>query len=172
MATALKCFAVGDNGSGKTSMIMAFADGVAPRDYIPVGAEDRAKTLDVDGQSVDLTIHDTAGGPDYDHLRPKCYPGTDVFLLIYSIARPVSYRMVIEKWHPELKRHCPKVPILLVGLQRDVRNDEERIGKLADGIVTYDQVRGAWRATSSFSPSFQSVLHIAVDKNAWCRASV
>lgn len=60
---------------------------------------------------------------DFDTLRPLCYPGTDVFLLCYSVVSPTSYHNVLEKWLPELRLHAPKVPIILVGTQTDLRND-------------------------------------------------
>ncbi|KAF6023144.1 RHOU [Bugula neritina] len=60
---------------------------------------------------------------DFDSLRPLCYPGTDVFLLCYSVVSPTSFHNITEKWIPELKQYAPKIPIILVGTQTDLRND-------------------------------------------------
>lgn len=36
---------------------------------------------------------------------------------------PTSYHNITEKWLPELKKHAPNVPVILVGTQTDLRND-------------------------------------------------
>ena len=35
-----------------------------------------------------------------------------------------SYRNVKEKWIPEIRRHCPRAPIILVGTQVDRRGSQ------------------------------------------------
>ena len=51
---------------------------------------------------------------DYDRLRPLSYPGTDVFLLCFSVDSADSLDNIEEKWLPELRHHAPGVPIILV----------------------------------------------------------
>ena len=51
---------------------------------------------------------------------------------------------VVSEWHPELKHHAPDVPILLVGLKTDARENPEVIRALADKgqqPVTVEQAR-------------------------------
>jgi len=71
------------------------------------------------------------GQEDYDRLRPLSYPQTDVFLICFSVVSPPSFENVKEKWHPEIKHHCPNVPFLIVGTQSDLRDDRATIEKLA-----------------------------------------
>lgn len=66
---------------------------------------------------------DTAGQDEFDKLRPLCYTNTDIFLLCFSVVSPTSFQNVGEKWVPEIRRHCPKAPIILVGTQSDLRED-------------------------------------------------
>ena len=68
---------------------------------------------------------------DFDSLRPLCYPNTDVFLLCFSVVTPTSFHNVTEKWVPEIRKHCPKAPIVLVGTQSDLRNDVKVLIELA-----------------------------------------
>lgn len=68
---------------------------------------------------------------DFDSLRPLCYPSTDVFLLCFSVVSPTSFHNILDKWVPEVRHHCPKVPIILVGTQCDLRNDVKIIIDLA-----------------------------------------
>ncbi len=86
-----------------------------PGEYIPTVFDDYAANIMVDGKVVSLGLWDTAGQAEYDRLRPLSYPGTDVFLVCFSIASPSSYESITAKWIPEIKEHCPTVPFLLVG---------------------------------------------------------
>ena len=68
---------------------------------------------------------------DFDTLRPLCYPGTDIFLVCFSVVNPTSFHNVLDKWVPELQKHCPKTPIVLVGTQCDLRSDVKVLVELA-----------------------------------------
>jgi GTPase SAR1 family protein len=51
-------------------------------------------------------------------------------LLCYSVVDPTSYANVQAKWAPELKKHCPKTPIILVGTKIDAREDDRALREL------------------------------------------
>ncbi len=120
----------------------------------------------VDGKPINLGLWDTAGQEDYDRLRPLSYPQTvsllllavystcnvkqmfdclaqDVFLICFSLVNPASFENVRAKWYPEVRHHCPNVPIILVGTKLDLREDKETIEKLKEkrlAPITYPQV--------------------------------
>uniref|UniRef100_A0A8C9CT79 Ras homolog family member U n=1 Tax=Peromyscus maniculatus bairdii TaxID=230844 RepID=A0A8C9CT79_PERMB len=79
--------------------------------------------VSVDGRPVRLQLCDTAGQDEFDKLRPLCYTNADIFLLCFSVVSPTSFQNVSEKWVPEIRCHCPKAPIILVGTQSDLRED-------------------------------------------------
>lgn len=54
-----------------------------------------------------------------------------MFLLCFSVVTPTSFHNVAEKWVPEIRKHCPKAPIVLVGTQCDLRNDVKVLIELA-----------------------------------------
>ena len=58
-------------------------------------------------------------------LRPLSYPDTNVIVLCFSIISPASFQNIKQKWVPELRQHCPNVPIVLVGTKLDLRTDEQ-----------------------------------------------
>lgn len=72
-----------------------------------------------------------SGQDEFDKLRPLCYTNADVFLLCFSVVSPSSFQNVREKWIPEIRRHCPRAPILLVGTQADLRQDVKVLIQLA-----------------------------------------
>uniref|UniRef100_A0A8C0F1G6 Ras homolog family member U n=1 Tax=Bubo bubo TaxID=30461 RepID=A0A8C0F1G6_BUBBB len=82
-----------------------------------------SSVVSVDGKPVRLQLCDTAGQDEFDKLRPLCYTNTDIFLLCFSVVSPSSFQNVSEKWVPEIRCHCPKAPIILVGTQSDLRED-------------------------------------------------
>ena len=71
-------------------------------------------------------------------------PFQDVFLICFSLVNPASFENVRAKWYPEVRHHCPNVPIILVGTKLDLREDKETIEKLKEkrlSPITYPQVR-------------------------------
>ena len=69
-----------------------------------------------------LDLWDTTGQEEYDRLRPLAYPGTDVFIVCYSVNSPSSFKNVKAKWLQEIRLHCPSTPIMMVGTNADTRN--------------------------------------------------
>ena len=68
-----------------------------------------------------MALWDTAGQEDYDKLRPLSYAKAHVFLACFSLTSKTSLLNIEEKWIPELKLFGKKVPIILVGCQKDLR---------------------------------------------------
>ena len=91
-----------------------------------------SENLCITGNFISLNLWDTAGQEDYDRLRPLSYPQTDVFLMCFSIASPISFDHVQQKWYPEINHHCPGVPIILVGNKTDLRDDPSTIATLRE----------------------------------------
>ncbi|XP_056327094.1 ras homolog family member Ua [Danio aesculapii] len=127
----VKCVLVGDGAVGKTSLIVSYTTNGYPTEYVPTAFDNFAAVVAVDGKPVKLQLCDTAGQDEFDKLRPLCYTNADVFLLCFSVVSPSSFQNVREKWVPEIRRHCPRAPILLVGTQSDLRQDVKVLIQLA-----------------------------------------
>ncbi|KAK7204446.1 P-loop containing nucleoside triphosphate hydrolase protein [Myxozyma melibiosi] len=140
-----KIVTVGDGACGKTSMLMRYAKGYFPTEYIPTIFENHSKRVRLtNNKTVEFQLVDTAGQEDYARLRPLSYANVDMVIIAYSIDSFTSLENVIEKWWPEVKHHCPKgTPIILVGMKKDVRSNPDVINILKEqgylGPVPYDK---------------------------------
>ncbi|XP_017842723.1 rho-related BTB domain-containing protein 1 isoform X3 [Drosophila busckii] len=131
----VKCVLVGDTAVGKTRLICARACNKHVSlsqllsTHVPtVWAIDQYRIYKdvlerswevVDGVNVSLRLWDTFG--DHDKDRRFAYGRSDVVLLCFSIASPISLRNCKVMWYPEIRRFCPDVPVVLVGCKNDLR---------------------------------------------------
>lgn len=118
-----KLVIIGDGACGKTSLLSVFTLGYFPTHYVPTVFENYVTDCRVDGKSVQLALWDTAGQEDYERLRPLAYSKAHVLLIGFSVETPDSLENVKHKWIEEANERCPNVPIILVGLKKDLRDD-------------------------------------------------
>ena len=67
---------------------------------------------------------------EYDRLRILAYPGTDVFLVCFSVMSQTSLQNVVETWVPELRHQAPRAPLILVGTKTDLRDNTAALQEL------------------------------------------
>ncbi|XP_022244613.1 cell division control protein 42 homolog [Limulus polyphemus] len=119
----IKFVFIGDRAVGKTSILVTYTTNGYPSEYVPTAFDNYSVIVTVDNHLTRLQLCDTAGQDDFDSLRPLCYPRADVFLLCFSVVCPTSFYNITKKWIPEVRKHCPTAPVLLVGTQCDLRTD-------------------------------------------------
>lgn len=122
MLKHVKCVVVGDGAVGKTCLLISYSTNTFPSEYTPTVFDNYEVTVMVDNTPISLQLWDTAGQEDYTRLRPLSYPGTDIFLVCFSLVSNVSLENVKTTWLPEIKEHCPDTPYILVGLKSDLRD--------------------------------------------------
>ncbi|KAG8673201.1 Rho GTPase [Fusarium poae] len=140
-----KLVIIGDGACGKTSLLSVFTLGYFPTVSSPTSSrlvirvtnnniallfENYVTDCRVDGKSVQLALWDTAGQEDYERLRPLAYSKAHVILIGFSVDTPDSLDNVKHKWIEEAQRLCTGVPIILVGLKKDLREDPVAIEEM------------------------------------------
>ncbi|KAK9462548.1 small GTPase superfamily [Lipomyces oligophaga] len=136
---SFKIVTVGDQACGKTSLLLTYTMGVFPELYMPTIFENRAVTVKLlSGKSARLDLFDTAGQEQFDRLRPLAYNDTNLVLIAYSVDNPTSLQNISERWWPEVSHYCSlKMPIVIVGLKTDLRNDPKVVESLrASGFTS------------------------------------
>nr|CAD7394786.1 unnamed protein product [Timema cristinae] len=145
----IKITAVGDGMVGKTCLLITYTTKQFPKDYVPTVFDNYADNITVDGHDFNMTLWDTAGQEDYERLRPLSYPNTDCFLLCYSVSGRSSFENILSKWCPEIRHHCPNVPIVLVATKTDLREEDPDCVSAAEGRKMKQKIRAARYAECS-----------------------
>lgn len=127
----VKCVVVGDGAVGKTCMLISYTEGKFPKEYVPTVFENYEAEIVVGGREVKFSLWDTAGQEGYARIRTLSYPKTDIFLLCFSVDNHPSLVNITDRWHREIKQHCPTAPIILVGTKIDLREDAKTLDDLA-----------------------------------------
>jgi len=94
----IKVLLLGDEGCGKTSLLRRYTGNShnASSDSSVFDCYTASVTLE-NKNNVELTLWDTAGSNDFDHVRPLSYKDTDVFLLCFDISQRSSLSNVSNK---------------------------------------------------------------------------
>ncbi|CAO3626561.1 unnamed protein product [Cunninghamella blakesleeana] len=135
-----KLVVVGDGSIGKSSILNVFIKGVFPQDYLPTVFENYVHELTVDGQTVELSIWDTAGQEEFDRLRSLSYADTHVVMMCYAVDSRDSLENIPNKWMEEVIDQCPNAKLVLVALKCDLRDDNEKLKKMKSSPVMYEEV--------------------------------
>jgi len=138
---SIKCVFVGDREAGKAAVLLNYTSGQTDG-YVPTVFDNYSAFVLVDGRPVSVGLWDTAGSSDYDRLRPLSYPGTNVFVLCFSVVQPSSFHKAISKFAPEIRAFSTTVPIVLAGTEIELRDKEDVVEKLQQkhhsGPITFE----------------------------------
>ncbi|KAK5617633.1 hypothetical protein CRENBAI_002549 [Crenichthys baileyi] len=118
---SVKCVLVGDCAVGKTALLVRFTSETFPDSYKPTVFENTGVEVYMDGVQISLGLWDTAGNDNFKQIRPRSYQQADVVLMCYSVANPNSLASIQRKWIAEVRENLPRVPVLLVATQTDLR---------------------------------------------------
>ncbi|KAJ7907225.1 small GTPase Cdc42 [Mycena leptocephala] len=137
-----KLLVLGDGAVGKTCMLIAYISKTFPSEYVPTIFDNYCAAVEIEEETYSLGLFDTAGGEDYDRLRPLSYPQTDIFLICFHVIGRASFDNVRDRWVEEVRHYCPDVPFLIVGTKIDLRNDPkmvERMARQKERMVTTEE---------------------------------
>jgi Ras-related C3 botulinum toxin substrate 1 len=116
------CAVGGDGGVGKTCLLLTYTTNEFPGAYVPTMFHNHFANVMVEDQQIKLELWDTAPEDPYSRFGPWFVPSTDVFMICFSLVSPTSLENVQNRWLPEIKKHRPIFPFILVGMKSDLRD--------------------------------------------------
>jgi len=120
-----KIILVGDYGVGKSTSIHRFVENKFKANYVPtLGVQVTKKSIEINGDNIDLMIWDLAGQDRYKMVRQRFYINTEGILMLYDITR-MSSLINIKKWHAEVSKFIKNIPIILIGNKMDLIEKRE-----------------------------------------------
>ena len=129
----VKCLVIGDSGTGKSSIMMRFADDIFNSNYIStIGVDFKIRTMEFRNKIVKFQIWDTAGQERFRTLTASYYRGSNAILLCYDISDKNTFNN-INMWLEEIKRYSTGNPLLILcGNKTDLENKREVYKKDAE----------------------------------------
>lgn len=128
-----KCVVLGDQETGKTTMIEILLHNQNSQDYTPTVFNKHRTKFIFNNHEMELEIWDSAvGQKGYQRLRPLIYHGTNIFIICYSLNNETSYTNIIEEWIPDIMQYCPECPFIIVGTKSDLPHtiNKDQLSKL------------------------------------------
>lgn len=118
-----KVVLIGDSGVGKSNLLSRFTrNEFNLESKSTIGVEFATRSIQVDGKTIKAQIWDTAGQERYRAITSAYYRGAVGALLVYDIAKHLTYENV-ERWLRELRDHADaNIVIMLVGNKCDLRH--------------------------------------------------
>jgi len=121
-----KVVLIGDSGVGKSNLLSRFTRNEFNLETkSTIGVEFATRSIQADGKTIKAQIWDTAGQERYRAITSAYYRGAVGALLVYDIAKNVTFKNV-ERWLAELRENAAgNIVIMLVGNKSDLRHLRE-----------------------------------------------
>ncbi|WP_435579412.1 Rab family GTPase [Gilvibacter sp.] len=120
MEVSKKIVLIGHFGVGKTSLVRRYVDSAFSEDYlVTLGVQVKKKQIELDDNQVNMIIWDLEGNAKVEDMRSSYMLGTDGFLYVFDLTRPITFNNLNENLE-FIKKQYPKAPIKIVGNKADL----------------------------------------------------
>ena len=139
-AKPLSVVVLGKGVVGKTSLIYRFVKDAFPEAHDPTIEDNYKAMVEINNESIEIQIVDTAGEEDYQNMLDQWIDVADGFLLVFAINDKDTFNVLDEKYKRISKHKDKNVPIVLVGNKCDLENERAVTKEEAN------QKASAWKA--------------------------
>jgi Ras-related protein Rab-1A len=122
----IKCLIIGDSGTGKSSLMVRFADEIFNSKYIStIGVDFKIKTIQYSNKNIKFQIWDTAGQERFRNITSSYYRGAHAIIVCYDITDKQTFNNII-KWLEEIEKYTNSKPLLILcGTKLDLEKYRE-----------------------------------------------
>jgi len=115
-----KLLLIGDSGSGKSCLLMRFADdNYTDCHMATIGVDFKIRQVVLDGKQLKLQIWDTAGQERFKTITSSYYRGAHGIMVVYDVTERESFEN-LQRWLDEIERYAPdNVAKLILGNKVD-----------------------------------------------------
>ncbi|KAK9075806.1 hypothetical protein SSX86_004135 [Deinandra increscens subsp. villosa] len=124
----IKLILVGDNGVGKSGLLLRFSEGSFATSFnTTIGIDFLIRTIELEGKRIKLQIWDTAGQERFRTITTAYYRGAMGILLVYDVTDESSFNN-IRSWIRNIEQHASdNVNKILVGNKADMDESKRAV---------------------------------------------
>lgn len=134
-AKEVKIGMFGGGGVGKTAITLRYLKNEFTEGYIPTIEDIFTKLIEVDNQTVNLNVIDTAGQDDFAEMRYSYYKQVQGYILVFDITNPSSVDE-LKKIYDDISESIEKeIHCVIAANKADLRAEKD------EGLVPVEQYK-------------------------------
>ena len=157
---------VGEPGVGKTSLVKRYVYNVFSDSYLKtIGTNVYKKTIEMNGNNVNLILWDIMGEESFRHLLSTSYfYGAEALIAVGDITRKETLELLKEWVDSAFSVIKKKIPIVLIAKKSDLEWDvtEDFLKDVADKIGAAKYIITSAKTGDNVSEAFEILARILV----------
>ena len=102
----IKAILLGESMVGKTALIKRIISNTFEETISTNGPSSNYVDIEINGNTLKLTVWDTAGQEKFRSLNKLYYKGAEIEFLVYSVTDRRSFEELKNYWYQEVKAAC------------------------------------------------------------------
>ncbi len=160
-----KILLVGDFGVGKSSLVERYVNDRFSEEYkSTIGVVIQKKTVEVDGQSINLLIWDVAGSREIAEVPASYYLGSSGILYVFDISRPETWAGLPQRLatvREKAKYSSESDRLMVIANKSDLCNAEdlkEVLGQVSVKVDIVTSAKDSLNVDSAFTELARRIL--------------
>lgn len=123
----VKLLLIGDSGTGKSNLILRYADNAfCPHAISTIGVDFKLADRTIEGKRVKMQVWDTAGQERFRSIVRTFYRNAEGVCLVFDLTNKASFLALKEAWLDDVRKYATeRVQLLLIGNKSDLADSRE-----------------------------------------------